>query len=122
MKGIKKKKNYISVTNCHACIWFMSSKRKTLTFLFRARLTRMRQLLTNHKWCVIVYMNVSTFLFFLLCYLCFSYLLVVNSILEAYFCKSHIQLYHLLNSECLLNIYYNCIPFFKLLSVYSLYL
>jgi hypothetical protein len=35
MKGIRNKKNYMSETNCHTRIRFMSSKRKTLkVFLF----------------------------------------------------------------------------------------
>jgi hypothetical protein len=45
MKGIQNKKMYISETNCHTRIQFMSSERKTLdSFFFHARLTRMRQL------------------------------------------------------------------------------
>jgi hypothetical protein len=34
MKGIQNKKMYISETNCHTRIWFMSSERKTLKDFF----------------------------------------------------------------------------------------
>jgi hypothetical protein len=34
---------YISETNCHTHIQFMSSERKTLKVFFHARLTRMRR-------------------------------------------------------------------------------
>jgi hypothetical protein len=36
---------YISKTNCHTRIWFIS-ERKTLEVFFHARLTHMRQLVT----------------------------------------------------------------------------
>jgi hypothetical protein len=39
-------KNYISATNCHTRIRFMSSERKTQNFSFHARLRRLRQLRT----------------------------------------------------------------------------
>jgi hypothetical protein len=37
---------YISETNCHTRIRFISSERKSLKVFFHARLTRMRQLMT----------------------------------------------------------------------------
>jgi hypothetical protein len=44
---MQNKKNYISETNFHTRIRFMSSERKTLkVFFFHAWLTRMRQLVT----------------------------------------------------------------------------
>jgi hypothetical protein len=46
MKGSKNKKMYISETNCHTHIRFMSSEKKTLKVFFHARLTGMRQLVT----------------------------------------------------------------------------
>jgi hypothetical protein len=50
MKGIQNKNKkiyiYISECNCHTRIRFMSSERKTLKVFFRARLMRMRQLIT----------------------------------------------------------------------------
>jgi hypothetical protein len=44
MKGIQE--NYISETNCHTRIRFMSSERKALKVFFLAQFTRMRQLVT----------------------------------------------------------------------------
>jgi hypothetical protein len=46
MKGIQNKKKHISETNCHTCIRYMSSERKTLKVFFHIRLTRVRQLVT----------------------------------------------------------------------------
>jgi hypothetical protein len=45
MKGIQNKKNYISETNCHLRIRFISSERKTLKvfFFFHAWLSHMRR-------------------------------------------------------------------------------